>query len=296
MGDPHCLLRNASKSFWSFLDSSDIQQAFTDVTWDQEKVSWDSLASFFSEKRVKVVPSDVFVDAFMDLVLHINTCPPGTPITVEWNPNLPRYDSTCDTQRFKAFTDLPKDLPFVYGSLTVSRTSFRPWLGPKNTAAFHVPGMEFFATTGEYKNETEWRNPAGRWLRQVIPKGDQLHKFLDEYENIYIKDLPGHAYNFVEDAFDGRITMSHKGVHFAETQYGFSFEFSEGHGFWEDELDTDLTQAIQSTEVLQISIPCNSATHKVITSGETGACAGQMDSVCNLNISPVTAGSAPPKT
>jgi hypothetical protein len=97
--------------------------------------------------------------------------------------------------------------------------------------------MEFLATTGEYKNETEWRNHAGRWLRQVIPKGEQLPKFLDEYENIYIKDLPGHAYNFVDDAFDGRITVSHKGEHFAETQYGFS----EGHGFWEDELDTDLT-------------------------------------------------------
>ena len=50
---------------------------------------------------------------------------------------------------------------------------------------------------------------------------------------IYIKDLPGHTYNFVDDAFDGRITVSHKGVHFAETQYGFS----DGHGFWEDELD-----------------------------------------------------------
>ena len=82
--------------------------------------------------------------------------------------------------------------------------------------------------------------------------------------------------------------MSHKGVHFAATQYGFS----GGHGFWEDELDTDLTQAPQSTEVLHISIPCNSETHKVITSGDTGACAGQMASVCNLNISPATAGSA----
>jgi len=55
---------------------------------------------------------------------------------------------------------------------------------------------------------------------------------------------------------------------------------------------TDLTQAIQSTEALHISIPCNSATHKVITSGETGACAGQMDSVCNLLISSATAGGA----
>ncbi len=277
MKDPHCLLRNASKSFWSFLDSPDIQQAFTDVTWDRDRLEYK-----------KVVPSDGFVDAFMDLVLYINTCPPGTPITVEWNKNLPRFVSTGESQAFRAFAELPKDLPLVYGSLTASRTSFRPWLGPKNTSAFHVPGMEFFATTGEYKNETEWRNPAGRWLRQVIPKGDQLPKFLDEYENIYIKDLPGHAYNFVDDAFDGRITVSHNGVHYAETQYGFS----EGHGFWEDELVTDLTQAIQSTEVRHILIPCNSATHKVITAGESGECAGQMHSACNSNISSATAGSA----
>jgi hypothetical protein len=148
--------------------------------------------------------------------------------------------------------------------------------------------MEFFSTTGEYKNETEWRNPAGRWLRQIIPKGDQLAKFLDEYEKIYIKDLPGHAYNFADDAFDGRITVSHNGVHYAQTQYGFS----EGHGFWEDELDTDLTQAIQSTEVLHILNPCNSATHKVITAGESGECTGQMDLACNSNISSATTGSA----
>jgi hypothetical protein len=89
----------------------------------------------------------------------------------------------------------------------------------------------------------------------------------------------------VDDSLDGHITVSHKGIHFPETKYGFS----EGHVFWEDEVDTDLTHVIQSTEVLHISIPCNSATHKVITSGETGAWAGQMDSVCNLNISSTTA-------
>ena len=102
--------------------------------------------------------------------------------------------------------------------------------------------MEFFATTGEYKNETEWRNPAGGWLRQIIPKGDQLPKFLDDYEKIY-NDLNKHlpAESIIEDDYlDGRITLSHKGVHFAETQY----RISDGHGFWEDELDTDLTQAL----------------------------------------------------
>ena len=158
--------------------------------------------------------------------------------------------------------------------------------------------MEFFATTGEYKNETDWRNPEGGWLRQIIPKGDQLPKYLDEYEKVCIdlnKDLPGYAYNFEEDFFDGRFTMSHKGVHYAETLSCFSDGhggFSEGHGFCEGALDIDLTQALFPTEAMHISIPCNSETHKVITSGETGACAGQMDSVCNLKILPATAGDA----
>jgi hypothetical protein len=151
--------------------------------------------------------------------------------------------------------------------------------------------MEFFATTGEYKNETEWRNPAGGWLRQIMPKGDQLPKLLDELEKICNdlgKDLPAECI-IEDDSLDGRITLSHKGVHFAETLRMATV--SDGHGFGKDVLVTDLTQVIQSTEVLHILIPCNSATHKVITSGESGACAGQMDSVCNLNIPSATAGS-----
>jgi hypothetical protein len=107
------------------------------------------------------VPSDGFVDVFMDLLIFINTCPTGTPINVEWNKKLPCYVLTGDTQDFKVFTDLPEDLPFTYDSLTVSRKSFRPWLGPKNTAAFHVPGIECFTTSGVYKDEMECRNPAG---------------------------------------------------------------------------------------------------------------------------------------
>ena len=148
MRDPHCRLRSVSKSFWSFLDIPDIQQAFTFTAGD-----WTPESTGYPGTKV---PSDGFVDAFMDLVSYINTCPPGTQVTVEWNKNLPRYVSNGESQVFKAFSDLPRDLPFAYGSLTASRTSLRPWLGPKNTSAFHVPGMEFFATTGEYKNETEW--------------------------------------------------------------------------------------------------------------------------------------------
>jgi hypothetical protein len=107
--------------------------------------------------------------------------------------------------------------------------------------------------------------PSGRMDPAIIPKGDQLPKFLDEIEKICNdvgKDLPAECI-VKDDSLDGSITLSHKGVHFAETLIGFS----DDHGFGKDVLDTDLTQAIQSTEVLNILIPCNLATHKVITSG-----------------------------
>jgi hypothetical protein len=142
--DTHCPLRTLSKSGWSFLDNSDIRQAFTGYIVNTDGLTYDL-----------TVPSDGFVDTFMDLMIYINTYPPGTPINVEWNKKLTYYVLTGDTHGCKAFTDLPKDLPFAYDSLTVSRKSFRPWLGPKNTDAFHVPGMEFFATSGVYKDEME---------------------------------------------------------------------------------------------------------------------------------------------
>ena len=90
MRDPHCMLRSVSKFFWSFLDSPDIQQAFTFTARD-----WIPESPGYPETKV---PSDGFVDAFMDLVLYMNTCPPGTPVTVEWNKNLPRYVSNGESQ------------------------------------------------------------------------------------------------------------------------------------------------------------------------------------------------------
>ena len=90
MRDPRYMLRSVNKSFLSFLDSPDIQQAFTFTVWD-----WTLESGGYKETKV---PSDGFVDAFMDLVLYINTCPPGTPVTVEWNKNLPRYVSNGESQ------------------------------------------------------------------------------------------------------------------------------------------------------------------------------------------------------
>jgi hypothetical protein len=120
--------------------------------------------------------------------------------------------------------------------------------------------MEFFATTGEYKNETEWRNPAGGWLRQIIPKGDQIPKFLDEIAKMCAelnKDLPAEMIQ-EDDSFEGRLTLSTKGVHFAETE--FSLYGWVATGFKEDEFLTDLTQAIKfykKSNKVSVSVSCN---------------------------------------
>ncbi len=95
--DTHCLLRPLSKSCWSFLDSPDIRQAFTGFILNTDGETYN-----FTE------PSDGFVDAFMDFLLYINTCPTGTPINVKWNKNLSFYVLTGDNQGYKAFTDLSK--------------------------------------------------------------------------------------------------------------------------------------------------------------------------------------------
>ena len=59
--DTHCPLRTLSKSGWSFLDSSDIRQAFTGYIVNTDGLTYDL-----------TVPSDGFVDTFIDLILYIN--------------------------------------------------------------------------------------------------------------------------------------------------------------------------------------------------------------------------------
>ena len=96
-----------------------------------------------------------FTEAFDDLVVHINYLPPRVPMPIVWNKHLSHFDSTREHQFYQAFAFLTSDLPFNYGSLTAWRTSFRPWLGSTYMPAFDVPGLEFFATTGEYQGEME---------------------------------------------------------------------------------------------------------------------------------------------
>jgi len=56
------------------------------------------------------------------------------------------------------------------------------------------------------------------------PTSQILRALRDEYEKIcneLNKNRPGYDYHSKVDSFDGRITVSPKGVHFAATQYGF---------------------------------------------------------------------------
>ena len=94
--------------------------------------------------------------------------------------------------------------------------------------AFHIPGLEFFAITVTDKNNSEWRNPAGTWFRQVIPTGCQLLNLFDEIKKECIeanKDDPN--YDYQDDSLDGFITWSPMGVHFAPLD-DFDVQFEDG--------------------------------------------------------------------
>ena len=60
--DTHCLLRTLNKSCSSFIESTDIRQAFTGYIVNTDGLTYEL-----------TVPSDGFVDAFMDLLTCINT-------------------------------------------------------------------------------------------------------------------------------------------------------------------------------------------------------------------------------
>ena len=82
--------------------------------------------------------------------------------------------------------------------------------------AFDFPGMEFFATRGKDRYNSEWRNPAGTWFRQIIPTGTQLIHLMQEIQNKCI-EINAHVpdYDYEDDSLEGRITLSDKGVHLA---------------------------------------------------------------------------------
>ena len=194
--------QTSSRSYWSFCTKDDIRYSFNHVSKD------------VNDKKPDL--PERFVDVFHDLQVHINFFPSHVPVTIVWNWYLPCFDSTREDQEFKDFSDLPSDLPFRYGSLTALRTSFRPWIGSDRMSSFDIPGLEFFVTTGKNRFNSECRNPAGTWFRQVIPTGAQLIHLMQEIQNkcIAINDhVPD--YDYEDDSLKGWIVLFDKGVHLA---------------------------------------------------------------------------------
>ena len=186
-----------NRSFWSFCTRDDIRCSFNHGNKNT------------NDKKTDV--PEKFIDAFEDFPDHINFLPPRVPVTIVWNWHLPRFDLTREDQEYKAFAELPLDLPFRYGSLTVMRTSFRPWIGSDSMPTFAVPGLEFVAITGEDIFISEWRNPAGTWFRQIIPTGTQLIHLMQEIQNQFftINDqVPD--YDYEDNSLEGHITLSEK--------------------------------------------------------------------------------------
>jgi hypothetical protein len=110
--------------------------------------------------------------------------------------------------------------------------------------------MEFFATTGEYKNETGCQTWQARGSGRLYRKVANCPKFLNlrKYAMISIRIFLITTTTTIDDSFDGLITVSPKGVHFVPTLYGYA------------------------TEGLDISTPCNSVIHMVIISEEVCTC------------------------
>ena len=107
--------QTSSRSYWSFCTKDDIRCSFNHGSKDANGKKPDVL--------------ERFINAFHDLLVHINFLPPRVPVTIVWNWHLPRFDSTCEDQKYKVFVDLLLDLPFRYGSLTSMDTSGRTWVG-----------------------------------------------------------------------------------------------------------------------------------------------------------------------
>ena len=124
--------------------------------------------------------------------------------------------------------------------------------------AFNVPGLDFFATSGESLCETE---RVGTWFRQIIPTGCQLICFLEGIQNKCIE-----LTEFMEDdSPDGRITSSSKGFHFAP-RCPWEITTSSTHSsficaFDDDVFLTSLTQRLQPPQSDVVSMLLNAFAH-----------------------------------
>ena len=79
--------------------------------------------------------------------------------------------------------------------------------------AYEVPGMVFFAITGEYGigdgTNHACDNSMGKWFRQVIPAGSQIDLLRQEIRRYCIRHVVE-----TEQISDWRITLSSTGFHF----------------------------------------------------------------------------------
>ena len=181
-----------NRSFWSFLSKISIQRAFP-----------------YAPKA--------YVEAMYALAIQINAAPPRTPITVVWNTVLPHFDSTSDPYQDEchlvAFSSALFS-PEEYGSFTAWRIDTRPWVGTEDMIVYAVPGMAFFAMTGEYgagEDGINWasKHNMGKWFRQVIPAGSQIDLLRQEIRRYCIRHVKE-----TEHISDWRITLSSTGFHF----------------------------------------------------------------------------------
>ena len=148
------------------------------------------------------------------LVIEINAAPPSTPITVVWDTNLPNFeDSYQDERHLVAFSDTAPFSPKEYGSFTAWCTDTRPWVGTMDMIAYEVPGMVFFAMTGEYGtgDGTNYacKHSMGKWFRQIIPEGSQIDLLRQEISRYCTRHV-----RVIEQIYDWRITLSSTGFHF----------------------------------------------------------------------------------
>ena len=102
--------------------------------------------------------------------------------------------------------------------------------------AYSVPGMVFFAITGEYGIGDEGINFAckhrlGKWFRQVIPAGSQIDLLQQEIRRFGTR----HGLE-TEQIIDWRITLSSSGFHFdpiasSDSRWKAYEEFVKPEGF-----------------------------------------------------------------
>jgi len=168
------------------------------------------------------------------LAIEINAAPPRTRITAVWDTNLPHYEDLYQDERhLVAFSCAPFS-PDEYGSFTAWRTDTRPWVGTTDMC-FEVPGMVFFARTGEYGmgDGTNYacKHRMGKWFRQVIPAGSQIDLLQQESRRFRTR----HGLE-TEQIIDWRITLSSTGFHFdpiasSDSRWKAYEEFVKPEGF-----------------------------------------------------------------